>query len=101
MNLHTSGLRGAAGWSGRGCEREGHSAATGTGSQIDVGARTDLWSALSTLPARQRAALVLRYYEDLSERDTAEALGCTRRRGQVARRPRLRRDARPTAHLRL
>jgi DNA-directed RNA polymerase specialized sigma24 family protein len=27
--------------------------------------------------ARQRAALVLRYYEDLSERDTAEVLGCS------------------------
>ena len=29
------------------------------------------------LPARQRAALVLRYYEDLSERETAEVLGCS------------------------
>ena len=76
VNLHTSGLRRRRlerSW----LEREGHSAATGTGSQIDVGARTDLWGALSTLPARQRAALVLRYYEDLSERDTAETLGCT------------------------
>jgi RNA polymerase sigma factor (sigma-70 family) len=32
--------------------------------------------ALLRLPERQRAALVLRFYEDLSERDTAEALGC-------------------------
>ncbi len=31
----------------------------------------------ATLPARQRAALVLRYYEDLSERDTATVLGCS------------------------
>jgi RNA polymerase sigma factor (sigma-70 family) len=43
----------------------------------DVGAREDLWRALATLPARQRAALVLRYYEDLSERDTAAALRCS------------------------
>jgi predicted RNA polymerase sigma factor len=28
------------------------------------------------LPARQRAVLVLRYYEDLSEADIAERLGC-------------------------
>ena len=76
VNLHTSGLRRRRlerAW----LEREGHSEASGTGSQVDVGARTDLWGALSTLPARQRAALVLRYYEDLSERDTAETLGCT------------------------
>lgn len=33
-------------------------------------------AALATLTARQRAALVLRYFDDLSEADTAEALGC-------------------------
>ena len=43
----------------------------------DVGVREDLWRRLLALPARQRAVLVLRYYEDLSERDTAEVLGCT------------------------
>ena len=32
--------------------------------------------ALSQLPARQRAVLVLRYYEDFSEADIAERLGC-------------------------
>src|SRR4051812_15097464 len=36
-----------------------------------------LWKAMSILPRRQRTALVLRYYEDLSERDAAEALGCS------------------------
>jgi RNA polymerase sigma factor (sigma-70 family) len=34
-------------------------------------------SALRTLPPRQRAAVVLRYYEDLSERESAEVLGCS------------------------
>jgi DNA-directed RNA polymerase specialized sigma24 family protein len=29
------------------------------------------------VPARQRAALVLRFYEDLSEADTARAMGCS------------------------
>jgi len=32
---------------------------------------------LRTLPERQRAAVVLRYYEDLTEAQTAELLGCT------------------------
>lgn len=31
--------------------------------------------ALATLTPRQRAVVVLRYYDDLSERDTADALG--------------------------
>ena len=34
-----------------------------------------LWTALSRLPRRQRAAVVLRYYEELSEAETAAALG--------------------------
>ncbi len=33
--------------------------------------------ALLTLPPRQRAVLVLRYYEDYSEADIAEAMGCS------------------------
>jgi RNA polymerase sigma-70 factor (sigma-E family) len=33
--------------------------------------------ALDGLPARQRAAVVLRFYEDLSEQDAAHALGCS------------------------
>jgi RNA polymerase sigma-70 factor (sigma-E family) len=37
----------------------------------------DLWLALSTLPPRQRAVVVLRYYEDLSEADIARVLGCS------------------------
>lgn len=34
-----------------------------------------MWRAILKLPARQRAMLVLRYYEDLSEAQTAEVLG--------------------------
>jgi len=37
-----------------------------------------LWDALRELPARQRAVVVLRYYEDLSEAEIATALGITR-----------------------
>jgi RNA polymerase sigma factor (sigma-70 family) len=37
--------------------------------------RDALWRALAGLPRQQRAVLVLRYYEDLSERDIAAILG--------------------------
>jgi RNA polymerase sigma-70 factor (sigma-E family) len=39
--------------------------------------RTDVWTALQRLPRRQRAVVVLRYYEDLSEAETARVLGCS------------------------
>lgn len=42
-----------------------------------VDARTDLAEALSELPPRQRAVVVLRFLEDASVRETAEALGCS------------------------
>ncbi|GAA1016982.1 MULTISPECIES: SigE family RNA polymerase sigma factor [Streptomyces] len=37
--------------------------------------RDALWRAVMKLPVRQRAMVVLRYYEDLSEAQTAEVLG--------------------------
>ena len=43
----------------------------------DIALRTDLWQSVLRLPTRQRAALVLRYYEDLSEREAADLLRCT------------------------
>lgn len=39
--------------------------------------RMVVWQALSQVPQRQRAALVLRYWEDLSLTETAEVLGCS------------------------
>jgi RNA polymerase sigma-70 factor (sigma-E family) len=42
-----------------------------------VGVRAELIAALATLPPRQRAVLVLRYFEDLSEAQVAELLGCS------------------------
>ena len=36
-----------------------------------------LWAELAQLPARQRAVLVLRFYEDLGAAQTAEVLGCS------------------------
>ena len=40
--------------------------------------RDAVWTAVRSLPPRQRAVVVLRYYEDLTEADIAEALGCSR-----------------------
>jgi RNA polymerase sigma-70 factor (sigma-E family) len=42
----------------------------------DPMAGDEMWRAIATLPPRQRAVLVLRYYEDLSEQQIADALGC-------------------------
>jgi RNA polymerase sigma-70 factor (sigma-E family) len=42
----------------------------------DVDTREHLWQALQSLPERHRAAVVCRYYEGMSERETADALGC-------------------------
>ncbi len=41
----------------------------------ELGEADELRAALRALPPRQRAAVVLRYYEDLSEQQTGEALG--------------------------
>ena len=39
--------------------------------------RTQLFGVLRELPRRQRAVVVLRYFEDLTETQTAAALGCS------------------------
>ena len=43
----------------------------------DLGERDRTFAALRQLPPRQRAVIVLRYYEDLSEADIARVLGCS------------------------
>jgi RNA polymerase sigma factor (sigma-70 family) len=42
-----------------------------------VAGRDEMGRALARLTARQRATVVLRFYEDLSEADVAAALGCS------------------------
>lgn len=42
----------------------------------ELGERDQLWSLLSGLPDKQRAAIVLRYYHDLSDSDIGAALDC-------------------------
>lgn len=41
----------------------------------DEGARDEMWRFVQSLPPKQRAVIVLRYYEDLSEVEIADALG--------------------------
>ena len=43
--------------------------------QVGFEQRDAMWELVQTLPPKQRAAVVLRYYEGLSEAETAHALG--------------------------
>ena len=68
-----------AGWSRR--ERPHENVETGRVSASHdhaVAERDAVWAAVLALPVRQRAVIVLRYYEDLSEEQIAAALGCSR-----------------------
>ncbi len=49
--------------------------ATSAPDGLDVGTSAALWDFVRTLPRKQRAVLVLRFYEELSETETADALG--------------------------
>lgn len=44
----------------------------------DHALREDMWQRLALLPRRQRAVLVLRYYEQLDDAEIAEVLDCAR-----------------------
>ena len=43
--------------------------------EIDPGVRIDVLRAVGQLPIRQRTCVALRFYEDLSEAETAEVMG--------------------------
>jgi RNA polymerase sigma-70 factor (sigma-E family) len=76
VNLHTSQLRRKRverAW----LERERGRTERPVDVAPDVDARAELWRAVLELPTRQRAAIVLRFYEDLSERETADVLRCS------------------------
>lgn len=51
--------------------------AEGADQVVDVAERSVVMDALAQLPARQRAVVVLRFYEDLSVQQTAGLLGCS------------------------
>ena len=51
-----------------------HPSSTGPAS---TSGNDEIWTALLELPIRQRAALFLRYYDDASEQEAADALDCS------------------------
>jgi len=75
VNLHTSRLRRLR-VERRYLAREGPRLSQAVAPH-DFGERDRIWRALDLLPKRQRAAVVLRYAEDRSERETADLLRCS------------------------
>ncbi len=51
--------------------------ATATSEVVRVDDRDEVWRALGRLPKRQRAIIVLRYFEDMTEAQTADMLNCS------------------------
>ncbi len=47
-----------------------------SGTADEITQRDWVWQVLLQLPVRQRTAIVLRYYEDLTEAQTADAMDC-------------------------
>ena len=53
---------------------------TGTDPSIvgpDLGSQDEIRRALNLLPPRRKTAVILRYYEDMTEQQTAETMGCS------------------------
>ena len=76
VNLYLDWQRGS--WWKRVLVRADAGAGVGVPDTAEGAADRDLiWQAMAHLPRQQRAALVLRYYEDLADAEIAEVLGCT------------------------
>ena len=58
-------------------EFAGESLPDGLGDATTQRYDAELWAVVQALPNKQRAAVVLRYYEQLSEAETAQVLGCS------------------------
>jgi RNA polymerase sigma-70 factor (sigma-E family) len=69
VNLHRSRFRRVV------IERRALAASQERTAHSDVQPTDHVWQAILALPRGQRAVVALRYYEELSEQETAEALG--------------------------
>lgn len=76
VNEHTSWWRRAWRHNERSTDAVPEVADTGL-DPTDFAERDQMWELIQTLPPRQRAAVVLRFYEDLSEAETAQVLSCS------------------------
>ena len=71
--LRTTVVNSARSWQRHRAVEERHLATR----PVDAGLVADeMWDVLQRLPHRQRAAVVLRFYEDLPDADIARILGC-------------------------
>ena len=75
VNLHTSRLRRLK--AERSSLAREAALPVRAGDDEDNEVRDEMWQAILGLPPRQRVAIVLRYYEDLSERQAADVLRCS------------------------
>src|SRR3954452_11170058 len=76
--LHTAVLNGARARWRRRAVRERAAAALGRGAHTfdpDIAERSTVLSAVARLPMRKRACILLRFYADMSEAETAAVLG--------------------------
>ena len=55
----------------------GEDGSSGSGFEIRLGTRDEIFAALAKVPPRQRATLVLRFWEDMSVEQAAHVLGCS------------------------
>jgi DNA-directed RNA polymerase specialized sigma24 family protein len=72
-NLAARGRNGGGRWHARRAQHRGADDGIGPDGVV----RTELVQLLLRLPPGQRAAIVLRYWEDLSESEAADMLGCS------------------------
>jgi RNA polymerase sigma-70 factor (sigma-E family) len=76
-NLAADGWRRQRAWRGRLRLLQNEAAATAADATTEVDTRDALIRLLMQLPPRQRAVIVARYWEQLSEAETAGVLGCS------------------------
>lgn len=72
------GVRRRAWWKAERSAAEPEMSASVDTHEVAFADRDAVWRAVLSLPMRQRAVIVLRYYEDLSEQSIAETLGCSK-----------------------